>query len=153
MKGVYTLIIYVRKKIRLEVRKLGSLNFQEGYYAYTGSALGDGATNLRRRVERHLRKRKTRHWHIDYLLANKRATVVAVVAAESSVNKECQINNAIRNIEGATIPVVGFGASDCKRHCKSHLVHCGEESVEDKIVDAYTNLFRANTSASFSEAF
>jgi len=148
-KGIYTLIIRLNKKIRLEVNKLGSFNLQKGYYAYTGSALGDGATSLTRRIERHLKKKKTRHWHIDFLLARKEATIVAVVAAESSGNKECQTNEAIKSIEGATIPVVGFGASDCKHHCRSHLVHCGEEGVKDKIVDAYTNLFGVGPSSGF----
>jgi len=153
MKGVYTLIIYVRKKTRLKVQKLGSFNFQNGYYAYTGSALGDGAASLRKRVARHLQKRKIKHWHIDFLIANKNATVVAVVVAESNVNRECQINNAIKNIEGIEFPVIGFGASDCKQNCKSHLVHCGEESVKEKIVDTYAHLFGTGTILSFSEAF
>lgn len=145
MKGIYTLIVFLNKKTRIKVQKLGCFSFQKGYYAYTGSAVGDGAVSLRRRVARHLEERKAKHWHIDFLLASKNATVVAVVVAESSVNQECQINNAIKNIEGATVPVLGFGASDCKRNCKSHLVHFDEESVKYKIVDKYTQLFGVST--------
>jgi len=141
MKGIYTLIILVNTKIRLKVRKLGYFNFKTGYYAYTGSALGNGATSLKRRVARHLKKEKSKNWHIDFLLANKNAKVTAVIVAESSVNKECQINNLIKNIQGASVPIVGFGASDCKQSCKSHLIYFGEENVKEKIVKAYTRLF------------
>jgi len=142
MKGIYTLIILVNPKSRLKVRKLGYFNFKQGYYAYTGSALGAGATSLKRRVARHLKKEKPKNWHIDFLLANKNAKVTAVITAESSANKECQINNLIKNIQGANVPIVGFGASDCKQNCKSHLVYFGEENVEEKIADTYTRLFR-----------
>jgi len=142
MRGTYTLVICLEKETWIEVQKSGSLIFQRGYYAYTGSALGDGAVNLRNRVARHLKRRKAKHWHIDFLIANKNATIIAVVAAESSVNKECQVNDAIKNIEGATVPIVGFGSSDCKHGCGSHLVYFGDENVTEKIVDKYRELFR-----------
>jgi len=141
IKGIYTLIIMVNTKSRLKVGKLGYFNFKKGYYAYTGSALGDGATSLKTRVARHLKKEKPKNWHIDFLLANKNAKVTAVIVAESNVNKECQINNLIKNIQGAKVPIVGFGASDCKQNCKSHLIYFGEENVKEKIVKAYTRLF------------
>jgi len=147
VKGIYTLIILLNRKSRLRVRKLGCFSFQRGHYAYTGSALGLGATSLRKRVARHLRNKKAKHWHIDFLLANRNARVIAVVMAESSISKECQINNLIRNIEGATVPVVGFGASDCKQNCKSHLLYYGEENIQEKIVDAYEHLFGPNVAA------
>lgn len=150
-KGVYTLVIYLNKEISLKVQKLGCFTLQKGYYAYTGSAVGNGATSLKKRVGRHLKKRKVRHWHIDFLLANKNATVVNVVAAESSANRECQVNKAIMNIEAATIPVEGFGASDCKQHCKSHLICFLEERLKERIVNAYLHLFGIRTTLIFLE--
>jgi len=145
-KGTYTLMISLNTKSRLKINKFGFLDLQKGYYAYTGSALGNGATSLRMRVKRHLKKRKIKHWHIDFLLANKNAKVASVVAAECIVNKECQVNNSIKNIEGATVPVVGFGASDCKQHCASHLIFVGEENPKEKIMETYRNLFRHSRS-------
>lgn len=142
MKGIYTLIILVNTKSRLKVRKLGYFNFKKGYYVYTGSALGNGATSLKRRVIRHLKKKKSKHWHIDFLLANKNVKITAVIAAESNVNRECQINNLIKNIQGASIPIVGFGAADCKQNCKSHLIYLGEKNRKEKIIEAYTHLFK-----------
>jgi len=146
-KGVYTLIIFLNKELSIKVHKLGSFTFPKGYYAYTGSAVGNGAVNLRRRVKRHLKNRKVKHWHIDFLLSNTNATIVAIVAAESGVNRECQANNAIRNLEGATVPVIGFGSSDCKQNCKSHLVHFSEEKPKEKIVHAYADLFGMNVTS------
>jgi len=141
-KGIYTLIIYVRTNSRIKVHKLGCFNFQKGYYAYTGSALGEGATNLRTRVARHLKKKKNKQWHIDFLLTNKNANVTTVVAAASNVNEECRINHLIKNIEGATVPAWGFGASDCKQNCKSHLLYLNAENPNERITDVYKQVFR-----------
>jgi len=140
-KGTYTLVILLEKKARMEVQKYGSFILQKGYYTYTGSALGDGSVSLQNRIARHLKKRKVKHWHIDFLLVNKNAAVIAVVAAGNSVNRECQVNDAIKNVEGATVPIVGFGASDCKHNCGSHLVYFRGENVTEKIVGRYKDLF------------
>jgi len=150
-KGVYTLIIFLNKKIYLKVQKLGCFNLQKGYYTYTGSALGRGAVSLKRRVARHLRKKKSKHWHIDFFLANRYAKIIAVVAAGGSASKECQVNNVIENIEGATVPIAGFGASDCKQNCQSHLVHFGDENIREEVVDAYTRLSGTSTIVSLPE--
>jgi len=150
-KGVYTLIIYLNKETSLKMQKLDCFKLQKGYYTYTGSAVGYGPVSLKKRVARHLKKRKVRHWHIDFLIANKNATVVDVVAAESDVNRECQVNKVIMNIDGATVPIAGFGASDCKQHCKSHLVRFPEERLKEKIVNAYMHLFGTKTTLIFHQ--
>jgi len=121
-KGVYTLIISLSEETRLNIGKLGVQKFPKGYYTYTGSALGKGATSLKRRVSRHLRKRKRNLWHIDFLLANENVTVTAVVAAETSKKLECKMNRYIKREGGAKAPVRGFGSSDCKEKCESHLL-------------------------------
>ncbi len=141
LKGTYSLVIWLNSETNLEILKRGCFNLQRGYYVYTGSALGNGATSLRRRVGRHLRKTKTRHWHIDFLLADKNAEVAAVVAAESSTKKECEMNDVIRKTDDATIPIKDFGSSDCRHKCGSHLIYFGEENIKEKIADAYRHLF------------
>ena len=40
--GVYTLLLHISKDITLTVGQLGKQMFSEGYYTYTGSALGKG---------------------------------------------------------------------------------------------------------------
>ncbi len=113
-KGNYTLIIALKAPSHVKISDRDRFSLKKGYYAYTGSARGNGAVGLRQRVARHLRKRKTKHWHIDYLLASQEARISGVVASSTSVNEECQINRSIQNVEGASVPIDGFGASDCK---------------------------------------
>ncbi|KPV63462.1 MAG: hypothetical protein AOA66_0938 [Candidatus Bathyarchaeota archaeon BA2] len=137
-KGIYTLIIFLSEEARLNVGKLGLQKFPRGYYTYTGSALGKGATSLKRRVSRHLRKRKRNLWHIDFLLADKNATVTAVVAAETSKKLECNMNRYIKREGKANFPVKGFGSSDCKENCGSHLLYFGEEEIKSKIAIFYS---------------
>jgi len=136
-KGTYTLIISIMAPTRIAISDRGGLNLKEGYYTYTGSAMGNGAAGLRQRVARHLRQRKTKHWHIDYLLASQKARITAVVACSTSTNKECQISRNVQSIDGASFPIDGFGASDCRQGCGSHLVYCGQDNALGKIVAVY----------------
>jgi len=136
IRGTYTLIIFLSKEACLNVGKLGIQKFPRGYYAYTGSALGAGASSLSRRVSRHLRKEKRKLWHVDFLLTHENTTVTAVVAAQINEKAECRMNQYIKGRE-ATIPVVGFGASDCKEDCGSHLLYFGEENIKPKIAMLY----------------
>jgi Uri superfamily endonuclease len=121
--------------------KLGRVLFQRGFYAYTGSALGNGATNLRHRIARHIKKEKTKRWHIDFLLSNKEVNVAQVIVAGSHVNRECQINGLIRSIDGAAIPINGFGSSDCKQNCGSHLIYLGNKCSFQEIAGVYNRFF------------
>ena len=142
-KGIYTLIIFLSRETRLNVGKLGVQKFPKGYYTYTGSALGKGATSLKRRVSRHSRKRKRNLWHIDFLLANENATVTAVVAAETNKKFECNMNRYIKREGKAKIPVKGFGSSDCKENCESHLLYFGEEDIKSKIATFYAKRLKS----------
>lgn len=137
MKGIYTLIIFLSKDACLSVGKLGIHRFPRGYYTYTGSALGIGALSLSRRISRHLRKEKRKHWHIDFLLAHENATITAVVAARTNRKVECKINRYIKEETGAEIPLIGFGAFDCVEGCESHLLYFDEENVKSKIAMLY----------------
>jgi len=84
--------------------------FPAGYYAYIGSALN----GLQARLERHLRKEKRLHWHIDYLL--REARIVDIVTCRSQERTECAIATSLAERFDA---VASFGASDCR--CSSHL--------------------------------
>jgi len=57
-KGIYTLVIFLSKETCLNVGKLGEQRFLKGHYTYTGSALGKGASSLKHRISRHIRKEK-----------------------------------------------------------------------------------------------
>ena len=99
--GVYSLILYLSKEVKLTVGKLGEYRFPEGYYTYTGSALGLGALSLKNRITRHLEKQKHKFWHIDYLVANQNVTLEAVVIGETTRKMECPINKYLKTLKMA----------------------------------------------------
>ncbi len=116
--GAYRLTIRLRRPVRLRVGRLGRVALPAGRYYYCGSA----RRSLPARVARHLRRRKTKRWHIDYLLAHPAAEVVGVRAWPAG--GECAlVAGAMRR--GATAPVRGFGSSDCRRGCPAHLLRVG----------------------------
>ena len=144
-RGIYTLIIFLSKRKTIEVGRLGKVAFPSGYYAYTGSALGPHERSLQRRVYRHLRKEKPTRWHIDYLLKCPEANVKAVLAAETSERKECEINKLIAERLGGDIIVDGFGASDCRENCRSHLIFLGKrENADYEVSMIYQKCFNDN---------
>jgi len=111
MDGVYLLLIWVRKKRLIRIGNLGPLAFKRGLYFYVGRALG----GLKTRINRHLKKRKKRFWHIDYLLEY--SEILGIIYLPTSCKKnECKIASQMaRKFKF----VKNFGSSDCK--CGSHL--------------------------------
>lgn len=135
--GIYTLIVCLSNETRLKVGKLGIQRFPTGYYTYTGSASGTGASSLKQRVARHLKKRKSKFWHIDFLLTHKNASVTAAIAAQVHKEAECNINRSIKKRLKAKIPVVGFGASDCRQNCESHLLYFDAQDIKSQVSALY----------------
>jgi Uri superfamily endonuclease len=60
--------------------------------------------------------------------------VEAVIAAETNKRMECTVNSYLKSMSGAKVPVNGFGASDCKKNCKSHLLFFPEIKNVDCVV-------------------
>jgi len=110
----YQLVIVVARPVRRAIGRLGVFDFPAGRYVYTGSA----RRNLDARIERHLRRKKTLRWHIDYLLT---APGVRVLDVRRSARGECALNRAV----AGRIVVAGFGASDCRAACGTHLKYLG----------------------------
>ena len=106
----YQLFINLSQNIEIQIGKLGLFSFPKGTYVYTGSA----KRNIDTRITRHLSKDKNLHWHIDYLLTNEHTKIIKVIKSEFS---ECDLNTDVKG----EIIVKGFGNSDCKKYCKSHL--------------------------------
>ena len=135
-EGVYTLIISVRIPLRQKVGRLGSFRFPRGLYLYTGSALGPGGLN--RRIGRHFGHRKSRFWHIDYLLASGDVRVELAICATTHEHMECRINKSLEM--HFKIQAKGFGSSDCVESCISHLLRSGIRSKAqlcDVVFNAY----------------
>ena len=114
--GTYALILNLERDGDLAVGRLGRFALPAGFYVYVGSARGSGG--LASRIARHIRHPKQLHWHVDYLRAN--ASPVAVWLSEGEQRRECAWAAALAHIEGGSIPVPRFGASDCR--CPSHLI-------------------------------
>lgn len=120
----YRLHIRLAAPLSVIVGRLGTFLFPAGDYVYTGSA----RRNFEARVARHCRRGtaerpKPLRWHIDYLLARDEAAVLAV---ERLTMAECAANRAV----GGTVVAPGFGASDCKAGCVSHLRYLGEKKPD-----------------------
>lgn len=128
-KGIYTIIIFLPQARRIMVGSLGAMDFSRGYYSYTGSARGSGGL---KRVDRHIKVsrgiKKTRRWHIDYLLPH--CSFVEAIITRTEVDLECKIAQAI---EERLEPQPRFGCTDCG--CNSHL-HYSESLQEMREVVA-----------------
>ena len=149
--GTYTLIVELNQEIEIEIGKLGIYKFPQGSYAYTGSALGKGAVGLRGRLQRHVSKIKTLHWHIDYFLNAKESQISHIILFESNKKYECIIIKELLSLGGKII-VRGFGASDCKSGCKSHLLFFedNERRVRRIVKKAYEAIIYSNNFKEYS---
>ena len=106
----YQLLIEVAAPVRVAVGRFGEFTFSAGLYCYTGSAV----RNFEARIRRHLSPVKKMRWHIDYLLG---APGVRIREVGRFCDDECLVNQRT----AGEIPVPGFGASDCRAGCGSHL--------------------------------
>lgn len=111
-KGTYILKIKLNNSKNIVYGKNKLDRFERGYYFYVGSALGN-TNNLKKRIERHLRKDKKFHWHIDYLLEH--GSINKIYISENAV--ECEVSKELNFLKS----IKGFGSSDC--NCKSHLFY------------------------------
>ena len=112
MRGVYVLVFNIGRKLQAKIGSLGRIKFDEGIYAYVGSA----QNNLEKRIARHKSKNKKKFWHIDYLLDSEFTKIINVFYKKSGKIEECKIADELGKTE---ILIPNFGCSDC--NCKSHL--------------------------------
>ncbi len=113
--GAYLLLLALSRPLALPRPVLTSARLGVGHYLYAGSALGPGG--IRARILRHARKGKRRHWHIDPL--TEAGTLLAALALPGM--GECDVVRSLLALPGVTVPVPGFGSSDC-RTCPAHLL-------------------------------
>ncbi len=113
--GAYALLIRLDRPMRPAIRTLAPATLAAGYYLYLGSARGPGG--IRARVARHLRRDKPIHWHVDHLTTKGRVT--RVIAAPGG--SECALAARALGFDSVSVPVAGFGSSDCRK-CPAHLL-------------------------------
>ena len=115
--GVYQLRISVGKICSISIGKLGTFTFPAGQYVYTGRA----KKNLAQRIDRHKKRNKKCFWHIDYLLTDENVQLEDITIISENFSDECSENKKLL-MRNASIVATGFGASDCKNDCGSHLL-------------------------------
>ena len=120
--GSYLLWLHLHQPQDLTVGKLGRFSFPYGDYIYLGSAYGPGG--LRARLGRHLRGSGKLHWHIDHLrVAAQVCGFGFLISAPRFPPTECNWSQTLAALPKVSLPVPGFGASDCCSRCAAHLVH------------------------------
>ncbi len=125
MRGIYFLLLRLKEPVIKKVGALGEIEFEDGRYIYVGSA----QNSLEGRISRHLRSKKNKHWHIDYLLED--AEIEEVLAFEMESKMECVSADFM---EREFNKIDDFGCSDCD--CDSHLFFSKKtfEELIDKII-------------------
>lgn len=114
--GSYILCLWIPLILNIRVGSLGSLSLKPGLYLYAGS----GRRNLRQRINRHFAAHKKVRWHIDYLTTHPMVQIKGAIL--NAIVTECALSKAVMIAYEAT-PVPGFGSSDCRYKCQSHLYH------------------------------
>lgn len=131
MKGSYLLLLELKENTMLCIGKLDKISFNNGFYVYTGSALN----GLEQRIQRHLRRQKKMHWHIDYLLQHTK--IINIFYKENNIREECDI---ARELDKQLVSIPGFGCSDCA--CKSHLFYGYQKDIMNAINELEMTLYR-----------
>ncbi len=111
VKGVYTLLFRITKDFSRTVGSLGRVHFENGNYAYVGSA----QSSLFSRLERHYAKKKRVHWHIDYLTTSKNTRIKGAVYSAGAKKMECKLSATLSSFPY----VASFRSTDCR--CRSRL--------------------------------
>lgn len=113
--GTYALILQAEYQQDVQIGQLGRLSVRPGFYIYVGSAFGPGGVLAR--VRHHTQFAQRPHWHIDSL--RQAAPLKQVWYTHDPVHREHSWADVFANMRGASIPLPGFGVSDCR--CVSHL--------------------------------
>lgn len=117
--GSYMILLHIPQEVRECVGSLGAIHFPPGHYLYVGSA----KRSLTKRMERHLKKGTSLHWHIDYLKGH--ADRRLALPVRSSASLEHELAEAMGKIADGAVP--SFGSSDCD--CPGHLFRFAENPL------------------------
>lgn len=116
LRGSY-LVVFRVPGGRIRIGALGAIHFPAGLYGYVGSADGRSVT-LAHRLSRHLRRRKLRRWHLDYLTISPGTVPVAAFVAPGGRLSEARL----ASLCARRFPAVPkFGNSDHRSKAPGHL--------------------------------
>ncbi len=115
--GTYIVTLKMETSQDIEVGRIGKHNFKKGFYLYVGSAHGPGGLNAR--LARHMKKDKSKRWHIDYI--RNAGFVTSIIVQYGKEKKECTWAEKLKSSDFLIMPINRFGSSDCT--CRSHLFY------------------------------
>ena len=128
-KGNYIIVFRLQERTRQNIPRFNDVNLDPGYYLYCGSVHGNGG--LKGRSTRHLTRSSKKFWHIDFL---KECLHPFEIWYQISLKKnECSFCKLLHNQMGREIPIKGFGSSDCRNKCESHLVRFHQKTNLDNV--------------------
>ncbi len=141
--GAYVLWLQLKRAVRLHVGSLGRVRLLAGNYAYVGSA----RRGIAARIARHRRLANAGsgapHWHVDYLLLH---PAVRLLGAESfEQTHECVLSRRIAAAPGTSVPMPGFGATDCRAGCGAHLYRVETDPAPGSVRGTGTAVQRRRT--------
>ena len=121
-RGAYLLLLHLGEETPIDIPGVKERTLRRGHYVYVGSAMrGLGA-----RIQRHLRKRKKLHWHIDRITPS--SDYRRAIPIVSSDRIECHLARSIGKLADGAIK--NFGSSDCS--CSSHLFYFQKDPLSDR---------------------
>lgn len=118
-KGLYLLLLKLERKVNVKIGKLGCFKLPSGFYVYVGSAKGPGG--LRARILRHLKLRKKKKWHIDYLTTLEECKILATFIIPITNLDEASLVRLLEEMGGKHL-VNRFGSTD-DMYVRSHLLY------------------------------
>ena len=110
LPGTYALLLRSNAEQDLQVGSLGNQKLLPGFFVYVGSAFGPGG--LKARIGHHRHTFSRPHWHIDYL--NEYLSPAEVWYTYDATHREDHWSQVLAVARGASIPLPGFGSSDCR---------------------------------------
>lgn len=119
--GIYCLLLELPRTLTVKAGRLDGVTVEPGLVLYVGRA----RRNLFSRLARHMRRRKPRRWHIDYLFPHAIPLGAFVFGGETLT--ECGIAERVSRRSAVRRIIPGFGSSDCR--CPGHLLWLEGPSV------------------------
>jgi Uri superfamily endonuclease len=112
--GTYCLTLLLPRELAVRAGRLDRVTVASGLVLYVGRA----RRNMFARLARHMRRRKPRRWHIDYLFPT--AVPLGAFVFDGEPFPECEIADRLARRATVRCIIPGFGASDCR--CAGHLL-------------------------------
>ncbi len=120
----YILLIKLHNKMLINIKSLGTVVLDPGFYIYIGSA---NIRNPLARILRHFRKRKKIKWHIDFLTNAPSIEVIAAIMCYGLT--ESLIYDLIISQDRFVTAARRFGSTDQKHHITHLFKIKGEPAI------------------------